>query len=158
MLQLWNTLPELWSEKNPTEWRLFVLRSSPVRNESVVVTWEQLSDVWLDKRKLGARCDSSLMSVLWGPTTPSRGSTAYSLSGPLCCEWQWSRLLREAWVHARAHNLNPRILTERHHEQNAVSWFKTKWYSKSVVSHSCSRTTNCYRSLPKNISRSFVVT
>lgn len=48
-----------------------VSRSSPVRNESVVVTWEQLSDVWLDKRKLGARCDSALMSVLWVSTTPS---------------------------------------------------------------------------------------
>lgn len=102
-----------------------VSRSSPVRNESVVVTWEQLSDVWLDKRKLGARCDSALMSVLWVSTTPSRGSTAYSLSGPLCCEWQWSRLLREARVHARAHDLNPGTVTERRHEQNAVSWFKT---------------------------------
>lgn len=31
-----------------------------------------------------------------GPTTPCHGSAAYSLSGPLCCEWQWSKFPQEA--------------------------------------------------------------
>lgn len=62
---------------------------------SVEVTWEQLSDVWMDKRSW-----MHAVTVNWclccGSTAPSHGSTEDSLSRPLCCEWQWSKLPQES--------------------------------------------------------------
>lgn len=70
-----------------------------VKCGSAVVTWEQLSDVWLDKRSQ-AHAVTTYWCLCRGPAAPCNGSAAHSLSGPLCCEWQWSRLPQEAEYHA----------------------------------------------------------
>lgn len=75
------------------------LPHTPVKCVSVLVTWEQLSDVWLDKRSW-VHAVTAHWCPCSGPTAPCHGSIVYSLSGPLCCEWQWSRLPQEAQRHA----------------------------------------------------------
>lgn len=109
------------------------LPHTPVKCVSVLVTWEQLSDVWLDKRSWVACCDSPLKSMLWTHRSLPRLYSIFSVRTIVL----WVAVVEAptgGTVACWAHHLNPRILTMCNPEQHVVSlWKKKKKNSKSVV-------------------------